>query len=150
MKRPLYEIDTGNLVVHGTADGKTLFLKVHRQSKDYLHHYLIPLEPHEQPLKLHYCDPEVEAHDLELTIEITPGPAKNSAPEPGDLVKAKGRYYLQVLDDPRSQRFLAYVDPETGEFAMLRDRMIEAVYAEWTAKPADEDHSFVSLLGQHD
>ncbi len=149
MKKPLYEIDTGILVIHATAKGPALFLKVHRQSRDYLHHYLVPLKPHERPLKLHYQDPETEAHDLDLKVVLTPGEPKDGTPEPGDLVKAKGRYYLQVLDDPRSQRFLAYVDPETGEFAMLRDRMIEAVYADWSVEPDHADHTLESLLKDH-
>lgn len=149
MMKPLYEIDSGSLVVHETAEGKALFLKVHRQSRDYLHHYLIPLLPHERPLKLHYFDPEVKTQDLNLQIALTPGTAKEEAAEPGDLVKAKGRYYLQVLDDPRSQRFIAYVDPENGEFAMLRDRMIEKVYADWSAAPVDDSHTFDSLLSDH-
>jgi len=145
----LYEIGSGTLVIHSTNEGKALFLKVHRQSRDYLHHYLIPLLPNERPLKLHYFDPEVESHDLDLKIALTPGEAKEGPAEPGDLVKAKGHYYLQVLDDPRSQRFLAYVDPESGEFAMLRDRMIEAVYGNWTAAPIDQSLSFDSLLKDH-
>lgn len=127
-ERSAWEVPGGRLVRMAVAG--VLCLKAQRRSRDYVNHYLVPLEPLPEGLRamrLLYIDPderliEVATHRLDAVDARLA-----SAAEIGDiLVNAAGRF-LKVGDTAKTERPFAYVDLDSGEVRPRQERTISQI-----------------------
>ncbi len=115
------------------GDDKTLYIKTERQGTEYVHHYLVQIDPVPgENLALIYMDPE------DLLIDCKARPAfgleqsgEASAPAVGDIFKNPGGIFLKVIEDPKSQKMFAFIDIETGDVRRRQERRISDVHVTW-------------------
>jgi hypothetical protein len=142
------DIPCGNAVIVEEGGGTVVCLKAEREGKEYVHHYLIPLDPRRGPdLQLIYVDPEDEVVDCGCRVEIDPGEAVGGsdkpAPEVGDALRNADGLFLKAIEDPKSQKMFAFIDigagPTLGQVRRRQERALTAVYPGWRATAADGD-----------
>lgn len=145
------EIPRGNVVIIEDGGETVVCLKAERQGKEYVHHYLIPLDPRRGPdLQLIYVDPEDEVVDCGCRVAIDPGPASDGAgppaPEVGDAFSNAAGLFLKVIEDPKSQKMFAFIGIDSGDalgqVRRRQERGLTAVYPHWRAAAADGDEAF--------
>jgi hypothetical protein len=111
---PAHRITPGSFVTATLEGAAVLCLKVEREARDYVNHYLVPLAPcpDRRALALVYVDPEDSFAAATARLELdTPVPGDADI---GDVLVADGTAYLKLLDDPRSQKLFCFVDMATG------------------------------------
>lgn len=142
------DIPCGNAVILEDDGEAVVCLKAERQGKEYVHHYLIPLDRRRgRELRLIYIDPEDEVMDCGLPVAIDPGEAAGSpAPEVGDAFRNAAGLFLKVIEDPKSQKMFAFIDiasgPTLGQVRRRQERRLSAVHPQWRAVAADGDNVF--------
>ncbi|GAB6052643.1 hypothetical protein JCM17960_14630 [Magnetospira thiophila] len=133
-QRRAAEVAPGSLVQR--EDDGPLFLKAERIGTDYIHHYLVQLHPRptsEADKRIHYLDPDdlLLDHQCKPTLQTGAASSRTEA-RCGDLfTTAKGTFF-KLIEDPKSQKTFAYVDPSTGGFARRQERDVQAVHGEWS------------------
>ena len=141
--RQAYEIGCGAVVIRVTEDGPVVCMKLDRIGKEYVHHYLIVLDPKpEADLELLYIDPEERLFDCYATLEFEPGEAVDPAttePQPGHAFENKDGHFIKVLDDPKTQKLYGFVDPATGLVRIRQERKLKGVHPNWSARAKIED-----------
>lgn len=141
--RQAYEIGGGAVVIRSTEDGHAVCLKLDRIGKEYIHHYLIVLDPKpEGELELVYVDPEEKLFDCFATIDFDMGEAQDAeagAPEPGHAFENKDGHYIKVLDDPKTQKMFGFIEASSGLVRVRQERKVKAVHPNWTARAKLKD-----------
>ena len=133
--RQAHEIGCGAVVIRSTEDGHAVCLKLDRIGKEYVHHYLIVLDPKpEGEMELVYVDPEDKLFDCFATLEFDVGEAEDVPPEAGHAFENKDGHFIKLLDDPKTQKMLCYAEPATGLVRIRQERKIKSVHPNWTAK----------------
>jgi len=138
--RQAHEIGCGAVVIRSTEDGHAVCLKLDRIGKEYIHHYVIVLDPKpEGELELVYVDPEEKLFDCFATLDLDLGDAEAVSPEAGDAFENKDGHFIKVLDDPKSQKLFGFVEPATGLVRIRQERNLKNVHPNWTAKAKIKD-----------
>lgn len=133
--RQAHEIGCGAVVIRSTEDGHTVCLKLDRIGKEYIHHYVVVLDPHPKgEMELVYVDPEEQLFDCFATLELEIGDAAGDAPDVGDIFENKDGHFIKVLDDPKTQKMFGFVDPATGLVRVRQERKLKSVHPNWSAK----------------
>ena len=133
--RQAHEIGCGALVIRSTGDGHTVCMKLDRIGKEYIHHYVIELDPRPAgEMELVYVDPEEKLFDCFATLDVEPGEATECTLEAGHLFENKDGHFIKVLDDPKSQKMLGYVETATGLVRIRQERKLKAVHPNWQAR----------------
>ena len=149
--RQAHEIGCGALVIRSTADGHAVCLKLDRIGKEYIHHYVIVLDP--KPIgqmELVYIDPEERLFDCFATLDWELGEANEQAPEVGHAFENKDGQFIKVLDDPKAQKLFGFVEPATGLVRIRQERNLKSVHPHWKAraKVKDEILELAELLAR--
>lgn len=137
----------GSIVVADIDGDEAMCLKAQRLGKDFVHFYLIPLDPlPAQPngLRLVYADPEaVVTVVTEAGIEIAPIDA--AAPEVGHVFDNGAGHFLKVFDTEKTERYHAYVDLTSGEVRLRQERNVGGIFV-WrlTMEPEEDQVEFMS------
>jgi hypothetical protein len=129
-----HQVPRGTAVRHPGADQPdTVFIKAERQGTEYIHHYLIQIDPmRSEGLALIYVDPEEMLIDLGAAprFDYSGGEARND-PGIGDIFENPKGVYLKVIEDPKSQKMFAFIDISSGEVKRRQERNVKTVYAAW-------------------
>ncbi len=139
-RRKAFEIARGNAVIFTDGGGgeAMVCLKTERQGKDYIHHYLVIMDP--APADAHemiYIDPEEELTDCGLTFTyamtegVERGYTRSERADVGDLFRNTNGFFLKVTDDPRSRKMFAFIDIHSGAVMGRQERGVSAVFQEW-------------------
>ncbi len=149
--RMAHEIGSGAVVIRTEGGKHTVCVKLDRICKEYIHHYLIPLDPRPSiNLELIYVDPEDLLFDCFATVEYDYGDADatQTVPEPGHAFENKNGFFIKVLDDPKTQKMFGFVDPTTGLVRIRQERKLKAIHPNWTtkAKVGEETVELAHLL----
>jgi hypothetical protein len=127
---PACKIEPGRFVTAHLTGAAVLCLKVERHGRDYVNHYLIPLEPHggRRALALVYIDPD---HPLEPApgVALEFGEASTAFPDIGDAFATPKGPHLKLRDEPKAQKVFAYVDLATGLIRPRMERQTQGVVA---------------------
>lgn len=144
-RKEAQSVDCGNLVILEADGGKTLIcLKAEREGKEYVHHYLIQLDPvPDEGYCLLYIDPEDElvdcgappAFELETPTDIS----TISRSDVGYIIETQAGVFLKVSEDPKMQKFCGFVDIRTGEIKRRQERNVKAAYPAWRAAGQNGD-----------
>lgn len=129
--RPADQIPGGSFVAAILGDRRVLCMKAERVGKDYVNHFLVPLDPIDDrsQLALVYIDPDDEFVPVDgVSLALTDGP-EMVAPCVGDMFVNPTGSLLKVMDDPRSQKMYAYVDVATGAVRPRMEREIKRLLA---------------------
>ena len=138
--RQAHEIGCGALVIRSTEDGHTVCLKLDRIGKEYIHHYVIVLDPQPQgKMELVYVDPEEKLFDCFATLDLELGEAQDVEPEVGHAFENRDGHFIKVLDDPKSQKMFGFVEPATGLVRLRQERKLKSVHPDWTARAKFKD-----------
>ena len=138
--RQAHEIGCGAVVIRSTNDGHAVCLKLDRIGKEYIHHYVIVLNPKPAgELELVYVDPEEKLFDCFATLDVDFGAAQDIAPEVGHAFENNDGHFIKVLDDPKSQKMFGFVEPATGLVRLRQERKLKSVHPNWTAKAKIND-----------
>jgi len=119
------QMAAGRLVVADIDGVPTVCLKAERQGRDFLNHYLVPLDPLPAGrglLRLRYVDPETPV--IPCAGRLVCDEPTAMAAEIGDVVvNGRGRF-LKVFDTARTERHFAYVEMASGEVRMRQERNV--------------------------
>lgn len=132
-----YRMPAGRLVVADCDGVATICLKAERRGRDFLNHYLVPLDPlpaGRRGLRLRYIDPETPLRPCENRLACAP--AAEGEAEVGDVVVNPLGRFLKVFDTERTERHFAYVEVDTGEIRMRQERNVTGVAAWRLERPA--------------
>lgn len=133
--RPAYEIGCGAVVIRTRGGGPAVCLKLDRIGKEYVHHYVIALEPATLGgMELIYVDPEEELFDCFATLEWDYGPSSEGAPDVGHAFENRDGHFLKVIEDPKSQKMFGFVEPATGLVRLRQERHLKGVHKDWKAR----------------
>lgn len=139
MTTQIWQIPGGRLVHVEISGERLLCLKAQRQSKDYVNHYVIPLEPlpHGRGgMALVYRDPDSPAAEAGFALALAD--TETATAEVGQVViNAAGRF-LKVFDTARTERTFCYVDLASGEVRPRQERNVTAV-AGWRVELITEN-----------
>jgi hypothetical protein len=120
--RPAHEIAAGSFVYATIAGRRTLCLKAEREGKEYVNHFVVPLDPPQA--RLVYVDPNDQMTPVDgISLSFQDGP-ENVAPGLGDVFLNAAGTMMKLQDDPRSQRMHCYVDLATGHVRPRMERHI--------------------------
>ena len=138
--RQAHEIGCGALVIRSTADGHAVCLKLDRIGKEYIHHYVIVLDPKPAgQMELVYIDPEERLFDCFATLDLELGEASDIAPAVGHAFENKDGHFIKVLDDPKAQKLFGFVEPATGLVRIRQERNLKSVHPDWKARAKIKD-----------
>jgi len=138
--RPAYEIGGGALVIRSGEDGHAVCLKLDRIGKEYIHHYLIVLDPRPAgEMELVYVDPEETLFDCFATLELEMGEAKDVAPQPGHAFATADGCFIKAIDDPKTQKMFGFAEPASGLVRIRRERKLKSVHPNWQARARFKD-----------
>lgn len=138
--RQAHEIGCGAVVIRSTEDGHAVCMKLDRIGKEYIHHYVIVLDPKpEGEMELIYVDPEERLFDCFATLDLKLGEARDIAPEVGHAFENKDGHFIKVLDDPKSQKMFGFVEPATGLVRLRQERKLKSVHPDWEARAKFKD-----------
>ena len=143
-RKMAFEVPCGHAVLLGDGPQTVFGMKVEREGRDFVHHYVVPLDPLPAgPLTLVYLDPEDSLVDCGGQVAFTFGPrheADRPAPAAGDVFETPAGVFLMVNDLPSSRKTHGFVDLGSGDLKRRQDRKATAVYDGWqahgTAAPA--------------
>jgi hypothetical protein len=111
----------------------TVFVKAERQGTDYIHHYLIQLDPAPKvEMALIYIDPDelLIDHAVRPVFVIGDG-VEAGSPDIGHIFKNPKGSFLKVVEDPKSQKMFAFIDITTGDVCRRQERKVSQVHMEW-------------------
>ncbi len=139
-RRKAHEIPRGNAVIYPHGGEVTVCLKTERQGNDYIHHYLVVMDP--APVAadgfgMIYIDPEDELIDCgaaftyAMTEGVARGDTRSEQAAVGDLFQNDDGFFLKVTDDPKSQKMFAFVNIHSGAVMGRQERGVAAVFQEW-------------------
>lgn len=138
--RPAHEIGCGAIVIRSTEDGHTVCLKLDRIGKEYIHHYVIELDPRPQgEMKLVYVDPDDELFDCFATMDLDLGAPTDGAPDVGHAFENKDGHFIKVVDDPKSQKMFGFVEPASGLVRLRQERKLKCCHPDWIARATLKD-----------
>lgn len=138
--RQAHEIGCGALVIRSTEDGHAVCLKLDRIGKEYIHHYVLVLDPKPQgDMELVYVDPEERLFDCFATLDFDMGNAADAEPEAGHAFENKDGRFIKVKDDPKAQKMFSFVEPSTGLVRIRQERHVKSVHPDWTARAKIKD-----------
>jgi len=138
--RQAHEIGCGALVIRSTEDGHAVCMKLDRIGKEYIHHYVVVLDPNPQgKMELVYVDPEEKLFDCFATLDLEMGEACDAAPEVGHAFENKDGHFIKVLDDPKAQKLFSFVEPATGLVRIRQERKLKSVHPDWKARAKFKD-----------
>lgn len=138
--RQAHEIGCGAVVIRATEDGHAVCLKLDRIGKEYIHHYVVVLDPKPAgQMELIYVDPEEKLFDCFATLDLEMGAACDAAPEVGHAFENKDGHFIKVLDDPKSQKMFGFVEPATGLVRLRQERKLKSVHPDWKARAKFKD-----------
>ena len=138
--RQAHEIGCGALVIRSTEDGHTVCLKLDRIGKEYIHHYVVVLDPKPQgEMELVYVDPEEHLFDCFATMELELGSAEDVAVEIGHVLENKDGHFIKLLDDPKTQKMFCFAEPATGLVRIRQERKLKSVHPNWKARAKLKD-----------
>ena len=139
-RRKAFEVRRGNAVIFtGGGGGEAMVcLKTERQGKDYIHHYLVVMDPTPADgFGMIYIDPEEELTDCGATFTyamsegVERGYTRSERADVGDIFQNAGGFFLKVTDDPRSQKMFAFINIHSGVVMGRQERGVVAVFQEW-------------------
>ena len=136
-RKMAYEVPCGHAVLIGDGADSVFCIKVEREGRDFVHHYVVPLDPMPAgPLTLVYVDPEDSLVDCGGHVAFTFGrrhEADRPAPAAGDVIETPAGVFLMVNDLPSSRKLYGFVDLSSGDLRRRQDRKVTAVYDGWEA-----------------
>ncbi len=113
--------------------GETLYIKAERQGTEYIHHYLVQIDPVPGDAQaLIYIDPDDEL--IDCMARPTFGLVRTGAvsvPDVGHIFLNPKGVFLKVIEDPKSQKMFAFIDIETGDVRRRQERKVSDVHMEW-------------------
>jgi hypothetical protein len=129
----------GGTIVAAELNGvEVRCLKAQRIGRDYVHYYLVPLDPAPEDLsglRLIYADPEAVLKVVpDVAIEIAPvAAADGKAPASvavavGEVLANGTGHYLKVFDTEKTERYHAYVDLGSGMIRLRQERNVTEVF----------------------
>lgn len=135
-------IPGGTIVVTELEGVEVRCLKAQRIGRDYVHYYLVPLDPPPddlRSLRLIYADPEAVLTVVrDAAIEIAPAAPRDFVAEdevPGGETVAVGEvlangsgHFLKVFDTAKTERYHAYVDLGSGMIRLRQERNIKGIF----------------------
>lgn len=147
-------IPGGTIVVTELEGVEVRCLKAQRIGRDYVHYYLVPLDPppaDPRSLRLIYADPDsVLTVVRDAAIEIAPAepaepslsalaaPGSNHGVEVGDVFANQTGHFLKVFDTAKTERYHAYVDLASGLIRPRQERNVTGVFRWRLATQSDE------------
>lgn len=145
-------IPGGTIVVTELEGVEVRCLKAQRIGRDYVHYYLVPLDPPPddlRSLRLIYADPEAVLTVVrDAAIEIAPvEPAVPSeipavgtrhGVEVGDVFANESGHFLKVFDTAKTERYHAYVELASGQIRARQERNVSGVFR-WRLTLDSED-----------
>ena len=146
-RRKAFEIRRGNAVIFTDGGGEAMVcLKTERQGKDYIHHYLVVMDPAPADgFGMIYIDPEEELTDCGATFTyamsegVERGDSRSERAAVGDLLRNAGGLFLKVTDDPKSQKTFAFIDIHSGAVMGRQERGVIAVFQDWRVSGIGEN-----------
>ncbi len=145
-------IPGGTIVVTELEGVEVRCLKAQRIGRDYVHYYLVPLDPPPddlRSLRLIYADPEavltvvrdaaieIAPADPAATGEISAVGTRNGV-EVGDVFANESGHFLKVFDTAKTERYHAYVELASGLIRARQERTIIGVFR-WRLSLAGEE-----------
>jgi len=131
-KKKAHETPRGTPVVMNLDGIPVVCLKVERQGKEYVHHYVVPIDPSprlETPLI--YVDPDLVLHHWAGRLDFTLGGGAGAGPEVGHIVTNAVGTFLKVIEDPKSQKMFAFVEISSGVVKSRQERGVTSVHLDW-------------------
>ncbi len=144
------EIPRGDAVIIHDGGETVVCLKAEREGKEYVHHYLVPLDPHRgRKLQLIYVDPDDPLVACGCRVVIDPGAAAGGtdprAAQVGDVFKNAAGLFLKAIEDPKSQKMFAFIDIASGgalgQVRRRQERRLTAVYPQWRVTVSDGEET---------
>jgi hypothetical protein len=128
------------VVVVRTDDDVVVCMKAEREGADYVHHYLVPVDPEfSEEARLIYVDPDDELVHWDGRIHIAlADDGQAAAPDVGHVFTNAAGTFLKVIDDPKSQKMFAFVDIATGEIRRRQERGVTVVHTAWRAEARND------------
>ncbi len=146
-RRKAFEIPRGNAVIFtdggggggGGGGGEAMVcLKTERQGKDYIHHYLVVMDPAPAGgFEMIYIDPEDELTDCggpftyAMSEGVERGDTRSERADVGDLFRNAGGLFLKVPDHPKSEKMFAFIEIHSGAVMGRQERDVSAVFQDW-------------------
>jgi hypothetical protein len=130
-----HEIEPGKLIDFIIDGRKVVCLKALRRGRDFLHHYLVPLEGEGRAagLALIYVDPEQELEELDNPPNLALGSGQpGREAELGQIFANHNGCFLKVLDTDKTQRLYAYVEIKSGDVRLRQERNMEEIFPSWS------------------
>lgn len=156
--RKANEVPCGNAVILFRNGEATICLKAEREGKEYIHHYLVTLDPlRDEVPELVYIDPEDKVIDcggafsFSMTEGGEGGLTASEKADIGDIFKNDNGLFMKLEEDPKSQKMFAFIDIVTGVMKPRQERGVSAVYQEWRVIGLGEDGavSFLEIREAH-
>lgn len=129
-RRKAYEIAPRRAVLTRDAG---LCMKAEQDGKDFIHHFLVPLDPRPAaPLQVIYVDPEEELLDCGGTITLALGAAAGEGPiAHGEILRSDRGTFLKVKGDPRLAWVEAFIDMDSGMLKRRQGRHAAEIFRDW-------------------
>ena len=140
-----YQIRDGRAVVLERDETTVVCMKVVRKGKDYLHHYLLPLNAgSDGDLTLIYADPETDVLDsgLDVVFKVADNPVRQdeaSQIDVGDVLVNPDGPFLKIRDHPKTERPFAYLHLPSGTIKYRQERRVDRIFREWQAELDGEE-----------
>ncbi len=140
------QIPCGHCTVRPGGD-ETLYIKTERQGPEYIHHYLVQIDPAPgDELTLIYIDPDdllIDCH-ARPAFDLHPSSEANGIiPDVGHIFQNPKGVFLKVIEDPKSQKMFAFIDTQTGDVRGRQERKVAQVHVTWRVA------SLLDLAGVH-
>lgn len=157
--RRVDQIPCGHVVARPDGDS-VLYLKTERQGTEYIHHYLVQIDPVPgSELALIYIDPDDMMIDCNARPAFGLDPAHDSdSPGVGHIFSNPKGVFLKVIEDPKSQKMFAFIDTVTGDVRRRQERNVSGVHAQWRVEsllqlegsnqPLEDLRSILKSLGR--
>ncbi len=141
-RRKAFDIPRGNAIIYPRGGEVTVCLKTERQGKDYIHHYLVVMDPAPtstpaNDFGLIYIDPEDELIDCGATFTyamtegVARGDTRSERAAVGDIFQNPDGFFLKVTDAPKSQKMFAFINIHSGAVMSRQERGVAAVFQDW-------------------
>ncbi len=129
-EQPAYRIAPGSFVRAEIDGHEAVCLKVERLGRDFVNHYLVPLDPLPGPreaLMLRYVDPAEPLAPCDEPLDLLVEPMADAPAAVGTVLRNARGLFLKVHDTPNTGRSFAYVELATGMVAGRQERGVAGV-----------------------
>lgn len=129
-QQPAHRIQPGSFVRADIDGREVICLKVERLGRDFVNHYIVPMDPLPYPredLALHYIDPAEPLPLCEEPLELRLEAAEAERAEVGAVVLNPRGHYLKVRDTASTGRTFAYVELASGMVLGRQERSMTGV-----------------------